>query len=187
MITRRAYGLLALSFAGLMAFVASVGQLAGLRINDTESAPLGLWLVKKTDAAQLGRGALVEVCPPAAAVVDWMRERGYLGEGGCDIKVVPLLKPIRAIAGDVVELQPGRRARVNGAELPNTQALPFMPAHPAGRYVVQPGQVWIFSSYSAGSFDSRYFGPVPLSQVRGIARPLWVSGNTAAITTGELQ
>ena len=49
---------------------------------------------------------------------------------------------------------------------------------------MQPGEVWLFSSYSAGSFDSRYFGPVVLASVRGIARPVVVIGDPAAITTG---
>ncbi|MFC7208876.1 S26 family signal peptidase [Comamonas endophytica] len=136
---------------------------------------------------QAGRRRLVEICPPAAPVVDWMRDRGYLAAGGCDMQVAPLLKPIQAIAGDVVRLQPGRPAVVNGRELQNTRALPFMRAYPAGEYQVGPGEVWVFSSYSDGSFDSRYFGPVPLSRVRGIATPLWVSGSTAALSSGGAQ
>ena len=73
---------------------------------------------------------------------------------------------------------------VNGVALPNTAAMPALPGWPAGRYIVQPGEVWLFSSYSAGSFDSRYFGPVVLASVRGIARPVAVIGDPAAITTG---
>ena len=34
------------------------------------------------------------------------------------------------------------------------------------------GQIWVVSSYSSKSFDSRYFGPVPLQTVREWVRPL---------------
>ncbi|MCD2514644.1 S26 family signal peptidase [Comamonas endophytica] len=185
--TGKSFAIWALSLTGLVAAFAVGGRATGLRINATASAPTGLWMVKKVGIDRLGRRRLVEICPPAAPVVDWMRDRGYLAAGGCDMQVAPLLKPIQAIAGDVVRLQPGRPAVVNGRELQNTRALPFMRAYPAGEYQVGPGEVWVFSSYSDGSFDSRYFGPVPLSRVRGIATPLWVSGSTAALSSGGAQ
>jgi type IV secretory pathway protease TraF len=67
---------------------------------------------------------------------------------------------------------------VNGRPLPNTAPLvkdsagyPLM-HWPFGKYVVSPDTVWATSSYSARSFDSRYFGPVNASQVREHIRPL---------------
>ena len=58
---------------------------------------------------------------------------------------------------------------VNGRLLPNTAPLVTDTAGrplshwPFGRYVVAPGTVWVASSYSSRSFDSRYFGPVEAS------------------------
>jgi hypothetical protein len=43
-----------------------------------------------------------------------------------------------------------------------------------GTYRVAPGHVWLLSSYSADSWDSRYLGPVPVTEIRGVARPVWV-------------
>lgn len=185
--TGKTFAIWALSLTGLVAVCAACGRATGLRINATASAPTGLWIVREIGVDGLGRGQLVEICPPSAPVVGWMRDRGYLAAGGCDTNVAPLLKPVRAIAGDVIELQAGRPAMVNGRELPNTQTLSLLPAYPAGAYRVQPGEVWVFSSYSGSSFDSRYFGPVSVSYVRGIATPLWVAGSLAATTHGESQ
>jgi type IV secretory pathway protease TraF len=40
---------------------------------------------------------------------------------------------------------------------------------------VPPGQVWLLSGHDSRSFDSRYFGPVPVANVQGVARPVWVA------------
>jgi type IV secretory pathway protease TraF len=39
---------------------------------------------------------------------------------------------------------------------------------------VAKGEVWVISSYNPLSFDSRYFGPVPISRIEGFARPLFI-------------
>ena len=36
----------------------------------------------------------------------------------------------------------------------------------------QPGQVWLFGFNDRRSWDSRYFGPVPLANVRGEIKPV---------------
>jgi type IV secretory pathway protease TraF len=41
-----------------------------------------------------------------------------------------------------------------------------LPQIPLGSYVVRPGTVWVVSSYSPLSFDSRYFGAIPLGNIR---------------------
>lgn len=181
----RHVGIAAVSLAALIGATFALGKAAGLRVNMTDSAPHGLWLVRATGAAQFKRGELVEICPPVSPVVSIMASRGYLPPGECaGLAVSPLLKPLSAIPGDTIRLQQGKPVMVNGVALPNTVAMPAIPAWPEGTYTVQPGQAWLFSSYSAGSFDSRYFGPVELATVRGIASPFAVFGDTAAITTG---
>jgi len=47
------------------------------------------------------------------------------------------------------------------------------PGH-IGLYGVEPGTVWVASTYNAGSYDSRYMGPIPTSQIRRRLRPLWL-------------
>lgn len=181
----RRFGIAAISATIAFGAVFTIGHAAGLRLNLTDSAPHGLWLVRAADMASIKRGALVEVCPPASPVVSVMVQRGYLSPGDCaGLAVTALLKPVSAVSGDTIRLEHGQPATVNGVALPNTVAMPAIPAWPDGTYTVKHGQAWLFSSYSAGSFDSRYFGPVELATVRGIATPVAVHGDPAVITTG---
>jgi type IV secretory pathway protease TraF len=41
-----------------------------------------------------------------------------------------------------------------------------------GRYIVGSGEIWLVSSYSPRSFDSRYFGPVKVGRVVATVRPV---------------
>lgn len=181
----RHIGIAVVCFAAVIGAAITTGQAVGLRLNLTDSAPHGLWLVRAVDGASIKRGELVEVCPPTAPVVSIMAQRGYLSPGNCTgVEVTPLLKPVSAVFGDTVRLEHGQPITVNGVALPNTVAMQAIPAWPDGTYTVKKGQAWLFSSYSNGSFDSRYFGPVELATVRGIASPVAVKGDVAAITTG---
>jgi conjugative transfer signal peptidase TraF len=154
----------------LVAVAVSVGTfqlcgLLGLRINTSPSLPMGLYITTADSDANL-----VEFCPvePFAtlAIV-----RGYRDSGICSDGAAPLLKPVVAKPGDVVELS-ARGISVNGALLSNTAPLskdtkgrPLEP-WPFGRYIVASGTVWVASSYHPRSFDSRYFGPISTSAVR---------------------
>ena len=113
---------------------------------------------------------LVEFCPvePFATL---SIVRGYRDPGACRDGAAPLLKPVVASAGDVVEVS-ARGISVNGALLPNTAPLTrdtkgrHLEAWPSGRYVVAPGTIWVASSYHPRSFDSRYFGPLSTAAIR---------------------
>ena len=39
---------------------------------------------------------------------------------------------------------------------------------------LRPGELFLLSTTNPASFDSRYFGPVRVSAVLGIAHPLWL-------------
>ena len=155
---------------GLVGVAVAVGtfQLCGslgVRINTSPSLPLGLYLV-----TQEGNANLVEFCPtePFAA---FSLVRGYRSPGTCEDGGAPLLKPIIAKAGDVVELSP-RGISVNGELLVNTIPLTKdtkgrpLKSWRFGSFAVAPGTVWVASSYDSRSFDSRYFGPVSTSAIR---------------------
>ena len=147
---------------------------AGVRVNTSSSLPLGLYV-----RTSQSRAALIEFCPsePYASL---SRERGYRVRGfTCPDRAVPLLKPVVARVGDVVRVSPAGIA-VNGRLLPNTAALTRdaanrrLEAWPSGIYRVRPGTVWVASTYSRGSYDSRYIGPVEEKSIRGRLRPLWL-------------
>lgn len=107
--------------------------------------------------------------------------RGYIPAGNCSGGYEPLLKPVAAIAGDLVMVTPQGIA-VDGEPIKNTAPLvrdsadrPLRPV-PAGAYEVMPRQIWLLSGHDPRSFDSRYFGPVPAANVQDVARPVWVLG-----------
>ena len=143
---------------------------AGVRLNTSGSLPVGLYITTQQPTD------LVEFCP-AEPLASLAIRRGYRPRGSCADGAMPLLKPVAARAGDVVDCSAGGIA-VNGRILPNTAPLKLdsqgrpLPPWPFGHYNVAAGTVWVASSYSAKSFDSRYFGPVPRTAIRAWLRPL---------------
>ena len=43
-----------------------------------------------------------------------------------------------------------------------------------GRYVVGNDALWLLSTHHPLSFDSRYFGPIAVTDVLSRVRPLWL-------------
>ncbi len=167
-----AISLLVLAFGGAALALGFAAEWAGLRFNDSPSMPTGLYVRTSTESS----ASLVVFCP-AEPFAKLSVERGYRSRGNCPDGAEPLAKPIVARPGDTVELS-AKGMAVNGRLLPNTAPLVTdtagrpLPHWPFGRYVVAPGSVWVASSYSPRSFDSRYFGPVEASQVLEHVRPL---------------
>ena len=167
-----AISLLVLGFGAGTLVLALAAAWAGLRLNDSPSMPTGLYVRTSSES-----NASLAVFCPAGPFARLSVERGYRSRGNCPDGAEPLAKPIAARSADIVELSAAGMA-VNGWLLPNTAPLVTDTAGrplshwPFGRYVVAPGSVWVASSYSPRSFDSRYFGPVKASQVREHVRPL---------------
>ena len=163
---RRGVGLAAVVF---VAPFFALGM-ARLRINATPSLPMGLY--RETND---GRAALVEFCPQEP-YGSFAAARGYRSVGNCPDGAGPLMKPVVASAGDLVELS-GLGIAVNGVLLPNTAPRSMdskgrpMQSWPQGRYRVSAGFVWVASSYNPWSFDSRYFGPIPITLIRSRLKP----------------
>ena len=156
-----------------------VAGASGVRWNGSGSMPRGLWIVETRDGA-VRRGEIVAACPPDTIAVREAALRGYIPAGHCLDGLEPLLKTTAAVAGDVVTVTPSGVV-VNGmpiedtAPLDHDSAARLLRPFPAGNYSVPPGQVWLLSSHQSRGFDSRYFGPVPAANVRGVAQPVWVS------------
>ena len=152
--------------------------LAGLRLNLTGSLPVGFYVASRGAPV---RGALVLAClPPRAAAL--AKERGYVPHGDeCPGSMMPIGKSVLAVGGDTVTVTPSGLL-VNGAPVPNSRPLAEdrngrpLPRLLVGRYVVGPGELWVLSSYSRLSFDSRYFGAIQVCQVRAGLRRLWTAG-----------
>jgi conjugative transfer signal peptidase TraF len=152
---------------------------SGLRFNATASMPMGLYRITKSDPQAVSRGSVVAVCPPAAAA-EVGRRRGYLSAGPCRSQSELLLKRVVAIAGDDVTLT-SSALFVNGCRLPNSRPLAVdRSGRPVehwafGRSRVPRSKVWIYADHER-SWDSRYWGPVPVHNVVATAVPLLIVG-----------
>ena len=168
----------AAAFAAAAAVIAgyTLAHGAGVIVNVTPSMARGLW---QQSYQPPKRGDVVIACPPAMHVLRLGADRGYLGGGDCPSSYEPLIKPIAAVPGDTVVVRSDGVIEINGTALQNSRSLRRdgadrpLPGIPVGTYDVAPGEVWLISSYSPRSFDSRYLGPVPISSIRGAVKPLW--------------
>lgn len=157
-----------------VAAIAGGAWLGGFRLNLTPSEPLGLWRIDPLDRPAVA-GDLVFICPPAGPVSAFGLERGYFRSGLCDGGAAPLIKTVAATAGRrilvaadvVIDGEPLPRSRLSPADGEGRSLSPW----PGG--VVPPGQLFLHSPF-AGSYDSRYFGPVPEAGLLGLARPVLV-------------
>lgn len=156
----------------------SGAQVLGFRVNTTASMPVGIWRVAPL-SAEPRRGEIVTACPPDTVGTREAAARGYLPVGSCPGSYEPLVKPVAAVPGDVVTV-----ARVgisvNGelvagtAQLDQDSAGRRLQGVPAGVYQVPASCVWLLSGHDPRSWDSRYFGAVPVESVQTTARPVWV-------------
>lgn len=167
--------------AGLVLTVGlAAGSLGNLRLNVTGSLPLGVYQVVE---GQVRRGDLVLACPEASEIQLEARARGYVRYGVfCPGWFGWIIKYAAALPGDVVTAT-AEGIAVNGQPLPNTSRVdadskgrPLPPLPASGQ--VPDGWVWLLSTHAGRSFDSRYWGPVPLSTLRGRVRPVWLFKRT---------
>ena len=150
------------------------GRVLHLRIMLTDSsAAAGVYRV--TDFPPV-RGELVAACLPFAIAREGLA-RGYLQRGDCPAGAEPVAKVVGAIAGDVVDVEPGRVA-INGVKFSNSQMAARDSANrpllhmPSGVRRVGEGEIWLFGFNNARSWDARYFGPVPSANLRGVLKPV---------------
>ena len=160
----------ALAIAAL-ALASAVAAWSRVRVNWTSSMPIGLYLETPVD---LEREELVFVCLPEA-IAQVGRARRYLPTGGCPNRTSPVLKQVLALPGDRVDLREDFLA-VNGIEVEGSRirALDSLerPLDHAsyGRRTVQEGELWVVGLNRERSWDSRYFGPIPVASVVGAVR-----------------
>ncbi|MCS3751502.1 conjugative transfer signal peptidase TraF [Salinibacter ruber] len=184
-----------LALAGLSALPVLLFGPPPLSINVSESLPVGLYWTgslpepgsapgETTSEGRTGNlrvevGMIVSACLPPQAATSAL-ERGYLPEGTCPSGTAPVGKVIAALPGDTVDVTDSG-SFVNGALLPGSvpllrdskgRAMPRL----RGRFILPAETAWLYSGHSPRSFDSRYYGPVPLSGVRGQLFPLLTRG-----------
>ena len=136
-----------------------------LLYNPSPSAPVGWYRVEPTRPVR--RDALVAAfAPPEAAAL--AIERHYLPPD------VPLIKTVWAIEGEQICHE---NQRVTAPDRPSLVVLSHdslgrsLPSKD-GCYVLAKGEIFLVSTDVQTSFDSRYFGPVAVSDLLGPVRYL---------------
>ena len=160
---------LALLSATLPAAVLIAG-LFGLRVNLTPSEPLGLWRIVPLHRP-VAVGDLVFLCPPRTEVMGQAKARGYLRSGLCSSGYAPLIKTVAALAGQTVAV--GLDVSIDGRQLSHSSLSQVdgrgRALLPSAGGIVPAGEVFLHSDF-VGSYDSRYFGPVPANGILGLAQ-----------------
>lgn len=170
---KRRRGMLVIPVAAAsLVLLAGVAWFGGLRLNLTPSYPLGLWRIEPLDRSPAVED-LVFICPPDTAAFRMARERGYVGRGLCPGWFSPLIKTVVATEGQTIAI--GASVSVDGWPLPHSDVRPKDAVGralvPSAGGQVPTGFLFLHSDF-AGSYDSRYFGPIPASGLLGRARPL---------------
>jgi conjugative transfer signal peptidase TraF len=159
---------------GSFALAMGIARIEHIRIITTNSAAAAG--VYQTVSMPLAHGVLVLACLPSEAA-RLALARGYLGAGDCPAGAEPVAKMVGALPGDTVDIESGAVA-VNGVWIPHslTAARDSMSRpleHTAwGRRMVAPGTIWLFGFNNPHSWDGRYFGALPISNVIGGLQPL---------------
>ncbi|RBM05146.1 S26 family signal peptidase [Novacetimonas cocois] len=135
--------------------------------NVTASTPVGLYRLQSVSPLHVGD--LIAIRPPTD-IAGMLARGGYLPLG------VPLLKPVAALAGQLV-CRTGAAVTVDGKVLGNALSHDHrgrpLPVWQGCRHVL-PGQVFVMNPAVPTSLDGRYFGVLPVDAVLGRAQPLWL-------------
>ncbi|CCG42294.1 conjugative transfer signal peptidase TraF [Magnetospirillum molischianum] len=160
--------ILALALAGLVCLgLAKLGRTApGLVWNNTASAPIGLYRLMPSSPIHRGDRVLARLPDPMRRLA---AERGYLPE------TVPLVKTVGGVSGDLICAE-GDTILVNGQpvaiRLRQDRWDRSLPTWTGCRHL-DADMVFLLTGDVATSFDGRYFGPIPRSNVLGLLVPLW--------------
>jgi conjugative transfer signal peptidase TraF len=137
--------------------------------NPSDSVPRGWYRIGPADSLHVGSIVLTQLPAEAATLA---AQRGYLPTG------IPLLKRIGAMPPQRVCMQ-DHVVRIDDVAIATALATdsrgrPLL-AWQQCRSLLDD-ELFLLSSTSPASFDSRYFGPVSASAVIGSAHPLWTWG-----------
>ena len=161
--------LASLSACGLaaLAWAAFVQPLPRLVYNPSDSVPIGWYRIGSSDALHVGAIVLTTLPPDVAALA---AQRRYLPAR------VPLLKFVGAVAPQHVCVFDAL-VWIDGVPVAAVLAADRLgrplPSWPHCRRL-EADELFLLSSTNPASFDSRYFGPVSVAAVIGVAHPLWL-------------
>lgn len=140
-----------------------------LLVNYTDSEPKGLYWLQLHSESPYRRGQIVAFPVPKPF-------RSLVAQGRWLAAGLPLMKGIAALEGDVVCTNE-RQASINGkwrGPIFNVDSAGQPLPEIRGCYTLAPGYFLPFSDAIKRSFDGRYLGPQPLSEILGEVHSVWV-------------
>lgn len=133
-------------------------------INTSPSFPLGVY--RKTHEPPR-KGDLVLFCPPERTIFQEAMQRGFITAGLCPGGTGTMIKQLAAMSGDHVRIS-NEGVFVNGVllqnSLPVAKLSDILSAEQMER-TLDAGEVLLMSEWNPLSFDARYFGSVPETQI----------------------
>lgn len=137
---------------------------AGFRFNPTPSLPKGIYRIA---SGVPKKGELVSFCLESE-FAELALERGYLEPGSCPSGLRPLLKRLAGLPGDFVNPSAFSIRSVDSQERPMPSVL--------ASGIIPSGMALVLADHP-GSFDSRYFGFVPLESLQRVEPIFTLKGN----------
>jgi conjugative transfer signal peptidase TraF len=135
-------------------------------IQVSASMPKGVYKIKAADNVSLGQIVIFKI---PKNVSDLVQKRRWAPEGLTYL----LMKPIAAKAGDRILISEKglflNSVYVGAVERFDSVGLPLPAIY--GEFVLKQNELFTLS-YHENSFDSRYFGPIQKSAVKGVVEPL---------------
>ncbi|HHS2910686.1 conjugative transfer signal peptidase TraF [Legionella pneumophila serogroup 1] len=156
----------------------------GLRINLTESIPVGLYRITGTEPL---KNAYVIFCPDDRQSFRLAKNRGYIDHGLYCNGYGYLMKKVVAVSGDILSV-------TNEGVFVNQMLIPYskpklqdgmnraLPKCQVMNYQLQEDEIMTMTSQSEWSFDGRYYGLVHTRQIKGMITPIWVTNKREKIT-----
>lgn len=140
---------------------------AGFRFNPTPSLPKGIYRIVSGTPE---RGDFIAFCLKSPTWILLTKERGYLAPGSCPSGLRPLLKQVVGMPGDTITVEPDA---IHLSTSSGSSRWPAARHDSAGRPLpgsslesgMIPDGMYLALSDHPGSFDSRFFGLVPLADV----------------------
>ncbi|HAU0967552.1 TPA: conjugative transfer signal peptidase TraF [Legionella pneumophila] len=148
----------------------------GFRINLTDSIPIGLYRITSINNL---KNNFVIFCPEDKPAFQLARDRGYIDSGLCPGGYGYLMKKIVAIKGDKISITDEgvfvNHQRISFSKPISTDGMNRpLPQWRTRDYQLKEDEILTMTNQSAWSFDSRYYGPVHMGQIKGMITPVWV-------------
>ena len=153
--------------------VAVVAVWDGYRFNATTSAPVGVWKISEQRPGNVSVGQYVLICPPQHEVLNSLIRQGRMFKGKCESGTVPFIKEVVAKGEGSFRVET-EGVYIDDKLIDSTEPYPWENLIPAQASVIRPDEFVAIQTMHPGSIDSRYFGPMRVSDVIGVIEPKWI-------------